>query len=68
MSLRENVAELLVENSLSGKFEPGDRLNESARVILESHRPLFDFLSSDGDFLAAREVVRQPLTLRWLHY
>jgi hypothetical protein len=60
MSPRENVAELLVEFAFSGKFEPGDRLKEGARVIFDSPRPL-------SNFPAAREVVRQPLTLRWLH-
>ncbi len=42
--------------------------HERMRMILDSHRPMFDFLTSNGDFLAAREVMRQHLTLRWLHY
>ena len=46
VSLRENVAELLVEKILSGKFEPGDRLNESAlsRQLQVSRAPIREAL------------------------
>jgi len=39
--------------------------HEKLRMILDSHRPLLEFLTGDGDILAAREVVRQHVMLRW---
>lgn len=45
-TLRENVAELLIEAILSGKFRPGDRLNESAlsRQLQVSRAPIREAL------------------------
>jgi len=39
--------------------------HEKLRMVLDSHRPLLEFLTGDGDILAAREVIRQHVTLRW---
>lgn len=45
-TLRENVSELLIEAILSGKFKPGDRLNESAlsRQLQVSRAPIREAL------------------------
>lgn len=39
--------------------------HEKVRMILDSHRPMFDFLTGTADLLVAREIMRQHLTLRW---
>ncbi len=39
--------------------------DERMRTILDSHRPLFEFLTGDGDVLAARKVIRDHVMLRW---
>jgi DNA-binding GntR family transcriptional regulator len=39
--------------------------HEHLRMILDSHRPLFDFLLGTGDFLEARQVMHRHLNLRW---
>lgn len=45
-TLRENVSDLLIEAILSGKFKPGDRLNESAlsRQLQVSRAPIREAL------------------------
>lgn len=46
LTLRENVAEVLIEAILSGKFRPGDRLNESelGRQLQVSRAPIREAL------------------------
>src|SRR3954463_6410511 len=45
-TLRENVAEILINAILSGKFKPGDRLNESelGRQLRVSRAPIREAL------------------------